>query len=241
MIEIIIDNREGNLWNIIIERDLDIYKDKINIQKKQLDIGDIHIILNNNLFIYERKTVNDLLASINDGRYREQKARLIASNAKSINYLIEGDNITSLKMKGNQKKLTSVYFNSIYRDGFNVLFMKDVNDTATFLLLLATKMIDKPSNFLKEDEKKTIDYIDVCNKIKTEKKMNIDKDNCYLFQLSQIPSISKEIAKKIKEKYSSLMILMTTLNNCDDCVKLLMEIDGIGKTKAKIICEYLKD
>ena len=143
-------------------------------------------------------------------------------------------------MKGNQKKLTSVYYNSIYRDGFNVLFMKDVNETATFLLLLATKMIDKPSNFLKEDEKETVDYIDVC-KIKTEKKMNIDKDNCYLLQLSQIPSISKELAKKIKEKYPSLMVLMTTLRDCQEPEKLLTEIDGIGKTKAKIICDYLKD
>ncbi len=240
MLEIIIDNREGTLWNIINNRDLDIYKDKINIQKKQLDIGDIHIILDNHLFIYERKTINDLLASINDGRYREQKARLIASKPSSINYLIEGDSITSGKMKGNQKKLTSVYYNSIYRDGFNVLFMKDVNETATFLLLLATKMIDKPSNFLKEDDKETVDYIDVC-KIKTEKKMNIDKDNCYLLQLSQIPSISKELAKKIKEKYPSLMVLMTTLRDCQEPVKLLTEIDGIGKTKAKIICDYLID
>ena len=195
MIDLFIDSREKNLLKIIIERDLDNYKDKINIHNKQLDIGDIQIILDNNLFIFERKTTNDLLASINDGRYREQKARLKSSNARSITYIIEGDNITSSKNK-NQKKLTSVYYNSIYRDGINVLFMKDVDDTATFLLLLSTKMIDKPENYLGNIEEK--EYIDVC-KIKTEKKMNIDKDNCYLLQLSQIPSISKELAKKLKK------------------------------------------
>jgi crossover junction endonuclease MUS81 len=179
MIELFIDSREKNLLKIINDRDLDIYKDKIIIQNKQLDIGDIQIILENNLFIFERKTTNDLLASINDGRYKEQKARLKSSNARSITYIIEGDNITSNKNK-NQKKLTSVYYNSIYRDGINVLFMKDVDDTATFLLLLSTKMIDKPENYLGNIEEK--EYIDVC-KIKTEKKMNIDKDNCYLLQL----------------------------------------------------------
>jgi crossover junction endonuclease MUS81 len=234
MIDILIDNREGKLWNIINERDLDIYKDKINIINKQLDIADIHIIINDILYLFERKTTNDLLASINDGRYREQKARLKSSNAHSISYIIEGDDIISSKNK-NQKKLTSVYYNSIYRDGINVLFMKDINDTITFLLLLATKMIDKPENYIGivQDNK---EYIDVC-KIKTEKKMNIDKDNCYLLQLSQIPSISKELAKKIKDKYPSLLTLMMSLK--DNGETILTKIDGIGKTKAKIIYDYL--
>jgi crossover junction endonuclease MUS81 len=233
MIELFIDSREKNLLKIINDRDLDIYKDNIIIHNKQLDIGDIQIILDNNLFIFERKTINDLLASINDGRYREQKARLKSSNARSITYIIEGDNITSSKNK-NQKKLTSVYYNSIYRDGINVLFMKDVHDTATFLLLLSTKMIDKPENYLGNIEEK--EYINVC-KIKTEKKMNIDKDNCYLLQLCQIPSISKELAKKIKDIYPSLMILMTSLK--DNGETILTKIDGIGKTKAKTIYDYL--
>jgi crossover junction endonuclease MUS81 len=233
MIELFIDSREKNLLKIINDRDLDIYKDKIIIHNKQLDIGDIQIILENNLFIFERKTTNDLLASINDGRYKEQKARLKSSNARSITYIIEGDNITSNKNK-NQKKLTSVYYNSIYRDGINVLFMKDVDDTATFLLLLSTKMIDKPENYLGNIEEK--EYIDVC-KIKTEKKMNIDKDNCYLLQLCQIPSISKELAKKIKDIYPSLIILMTSLK--DNGESILTKIDGIGKTKAKTIYDYL--
>ncbi len=234
MIDIFIDNRESKLWKIINERDLDIYKDKINIINKQLDIADIHIIINDNLYLFERKTTNDLLASINDGRYREQKARLKSSNPHSITYIIEGDNIISSKNK-NQKKLTSVYYNSIYRDGINVLFMKDIDETITFILLLATKMIDKPENYtgIIQDNK---EYIDVC-KIKTEKKMNIDKDNCYLLQLCQIPSISKELAKKIKDKYPSLMILMMSLK--DEGETILTKIDGIGKTKAKIIYEYL--
>jgi crossover junction endonuclease MUS81 len=235
MIEIIIDNRERNLFKNIYERDLDIYKDNINIQNKQLDIGDIQIIIDGNLYIFERKTTNDLLASINDGRYREQKARLKASNARSITYIIEGDNIISSKIKNqNQKKLTSAYYNTIYRDGINVLFMKDVEETATFLLLLAVKMIEKPENFTGIIEEK--EYIDVC-KIKTEKKMNIDKDNCYLLQLSQIPSISKEIAKKIKEKFPTLMELMMNLKENGE--EILTKIDGIGKTKARIIYEYL--
>ena len=238
MVEIIIDNRERNLWKIMNERDLDIYKDKINIQNKQLEIGDIQIIFNNNLFIYERKTINDLLSSITDGRYKEQKIRLMAQNA-NINMIIEGDNIISSKNSKNQKKLTSVYYNSIYRDKINIIFTSGLEETATFLLLLATKMIDKPENYSNINNKE-IEYIDYC-KIKTEKNKNITKENCYLLQLAQIPQISKEIAKNIKEIYPDLSSLIQGLKDKteEEQIRLLMKIENIGKTKAQIIINYL--
>jgi len=241
LLSIIIDNRETKLFSGIIERDLDKYKDKIIIQKQQLDIGDIHIKFNDIFFIYERKTVKDLLSSINDGRYKEQKTRLLSLSA-NVNYIIEGDSITSIKNFNNQKTLTSVYLNSIYRDKINVFFTFDINDTITFLLLLATKIIDKPENFnIKVNNPNN--YIDIC-KIKTKKNANIDKETCYLLQLSQIPSISKELAKKIKNIYPNLKTLIKSLINeetRDKQIKLLLNIDGIGKKKASIIIDYLLD
>jgi crossover junction endonuclease MUS81 len=242
MIKIIIDNREKQLYTNIKERDLDIYKDKIEINVQQLDIGDIHIYFsyndNNYLYIYERKTSNDLIASIKDGRYKEQKLRLKASNATSINYIIEGDSITSIKNKNNQKILTSAYLHTFYRDKINVFFTNNIEDTITFLLLLSTKIIDKPENFININNDNTSNYIDNC-KIKTEKNKNIDKYNCYLLQLSQIPSISKEIAKNISNIYPSLYSLLQALNNTEDNIGLLMKIDKIGKTKATTIINYL--
>jgi len=107
-VSIIIDNRETKLYTNLNERDLDIYKDKIIIEKRQLDIGDIHINFNDITYIYERKTVNDLLSSVKDGRYKEQKHRLLASSTNN-NYIIEGDTITSHKNFSNQKLLTSIY------------------------------------------------------------------------------------------------------------------------------------
>jgi len=242
---IIIDNRETKIYSEIINRDLDKYKDKIIIQKEQLEIGDIHIKFNDITFIYERKTVNDLLASIKDGRYKEQKTRLLTltSSLVNINYIIEGDTITSLKHSNNQKTLTSIYLNSIYRDKINVFFTSNICETVTFLLLLSTKMIDKPENFTNNDNNNNNkqEYIDIC-KIKTKKNANIDKDTCYLLQLSQIPSISKEIAKKIKEVYPNLSLLIKSLieqENKEKQIDLLSKINGIGKKKALIIIEYL--
>ena len=64
MLKIIIDNREINLLNKIKERDLDIYKDKINIENINLELGDIKIIFNDIEYIFERKTLTDLNQSI---------------------------------------------------------------------------------------------------------------------------------------------------------------------------------
>ncbi len=239
-VQIIVDSRETKLFSLLTERDLDIYKDNISIQKEQLELGDIHIIFNEITYIYERKTVNDLLSSIKDGRYKEQKNRLLA-NSFNNNYIIEGDTITSNKNFKNQKTLTSVYLNSIYRDKINVFFTTNIDDTATFLLLLVSKIIEKPENYLNENNKISQDYIDVC-KIKSQKNKNIDKDTCYLLQLSQIPNISKEIAKKIKEIYPTMSSLIKALEEQPDeksKISLLTKIDKIGNQKATLIIDYL--
>ena len=123
MLRIIIDSRETNLYNNIIERDLDKYTDKITIIKQQLEIGDIHIEFNDIIYVYERKTMNDLLSSVKDSRYKEQKSRLL-SNYKNVNYIIEGTDIIASNNSHNQNLLTSIYFNSTYRDNIKVFLQK---------------------------------------------------------------------------------------------------------------------
>ena len=240
-IRIIIDNRETKLYSIIKDRDLDIYKDKIEIELKQLDIGDIHIIPSNEskIYIYERKTINDLISSIHDGRYKEQKMRLMSSGHR-IGYIIEGDNIISNKQLRHQKKLTSIYYTSIYRDNIDVLFMSSIDETVTFLLMLVIKMVDNPHKFEKSVEI-TNEYIDIC-KIKTEKKKNIDKETCYMLQLGQIPGISKDIAKRIKERHPTLISLISAITAIDDKkkqIEILTKIEGIGKILSERIINYL--
>jgi crossover junction endonuclease MUS81 len=239
-LEIIIDNRETSLYNNMMERDLDKFEKKITITKKQLEIGDIHLVFNDNIYVYERKTMNDLISSIKDGRYKEQKLRLLSDKSfNNINYIIEGSDIISSNNNHNQELLTSIYYNSIYRDNINIIFSKNVNDTTTFILLLATKIIKKPDNFIKEKQQLSTDYIDNC-KIKTKKCDNIDKETCYLLQLSQIPGISKQIAKNIKDVYPTMILLLKALQtSSDEPSKLLMKIDNIGQQKANKIIEYL--
>ena len=58
-------------------------------------------------------------------------------------------------------------------------------------------------------------------------------------QLSQIPGISKQIAKNIKDVYPTMILLLKALETSTEPSKLLMKIDNIGQQKANKIIEYL--
>ena len=135
-----------------------------------------------NLLI-ERKTVDDMVSSINDGRYKEQKARLLSSGF-DITYIIEGDDICATKQMRNQTMLSSIYIHSMFRDGIRVIFTKNVQDTCTFILTLCAKMIENPDNFMKQDTSTNNEYID-CIKMKSKKIDNITPEVCYISQLAQ--------------------------------------------------------
>ena len=57
---------------------------------KALDMGDV-LVRSGWEWVFERKTLDDLAASIKDGRYREQKSRLLAHYPPHrITYILEG-------------------------------------------------------------------------------------------------------------------------------------------------------
>jgi len=236
---IIIDIREDSLYADIFDRDLDIYKDKIDITKDTLDIGDIHIKYNDILYIFERKTVKDLISSIHDGRYREQKARMLSIyNTTQLSYIIEEDDVVSSKIYSNKSAIQGAYINTMFRDNIRVLFTKNICETATLLLSIAVKIIDNPKKFISgngTDETSYTDYI----KLKKKKIDNIDESTCYIMQLSQIPHISNVIAKNIAKIYPTMPNLITSLIQNDNKIKELCKIDGIGKEKASTIVKYL--
>jgi ERCC4-type nuclease len=90
---LILDNRENELIKIFRSCFSQVFV-------SQLDVGDIAICQMKDksakiLAIFERKTVNDMLASLKDGRYKEQKLRLMSNHCqdktKRIYYILEGD------------------------------------------------------------------------------------------------------------------------------------------------------
>lgn len=96
-LRVLIDTRETDLWAALepwwSERDGWI------AERQTLDVGDIHFVFGasgeaeqqRTVLILERKTAADLGSSQRDGRYREQRARLLAQQGSGVKvgYLVE--------------------------------------------------------------------------------------------------------------------------------------------------------
>ena len=240
---ITIDARETAMYNDIIDRDLDNYKDKIQIISENLLLGDVHITYANITHIFERKTLQDLQASILDGRYKEQKARLLSTTPqKYITYIIEGDNILSPNSYSkNKSMIQSAYLHTLFRDNIRIIYTKNIEETTTLILLISTKILDKPEKFLYEEYTADKCYTDFV-KLKKKKIDNIDRKSCFIMQMSQIPMISNVIAKNIYAKYTSIGNLVKSLDIFETPelkVKELCKIDGVGKEKAMSIVKNI--
>ena len=242
---ITIDARETSLYNHITERDLDNYTGRVQIKSENLMLGDIHITYKDMTHIFERKTKADLQSSITDGRYKEQKARLLSNTTqKYITYVIEGDSIlASSTYERNKPMIQGAYLHTLFRDNIRILYTRGIEETATLILLLSTKILDHPEKFMKEEYTADKCYTDFV-KLKKKKMDNIDMKSCFIMQLSQIPMISNVIAKNIYAKYSSMRVLMKALDNDEfetpeKKIKELCKVDGVGKEKASQIVKYL--
>ena len=225
--ELIIDNRENSLIKLLEENN-------INFEKKNLEIGDIQFIENDKLiYIIERKTVNDLGASIKDGRYKEQKVRVLANNTGNIYYIIEGniDDCNTL----NRKALLGSIINMIFRDNIKIINSNNVLDTYNIIIQIQTKYNDGK---FKQIENNKDSYI---SSIKTNKKENMSKELCNIIQLATIPGVSKNISKIVIEQYGNISNLIDEFKKNDDL--LLSEINlgkrKLGKSLSKKIYEYL--
>lgn len=83
--------------------------------------------------IVERKTVSDLLSSLSDGRYRDQKCRLVNSEAKNVVILVEGFDSKKVNDPRTKKTLLSIFSNTMFRDQITVYHTRSLVETFEFL------------------------------------------------------------------------------------------------------------
>tara|TARA_B100000787_G_scaffold162134_1_gene142549 strand:- start:319 stop:1080 length:762 start_codon:yes stop_codon:yes gene_type:complete len=210
-----IDNREPNT---IIE-ELNFLNNSLNITiiKKNLDIGDYLIydeINNKPIILIERKSYNDLLSSIKDGRYNEQSYRLnnYELNNHNIFYLIEGN--INAQLKQTHKTLYSAIFSLNYYKGFSIYYSNNLSDSAKIIFNIISKLIKEKNkipyfsnsndivneNTNQNTNQSTNDYVQT---VKNTKKSNINKQNILQIMLNQIPGISNVNSSKIISKYNN--------------------------------------
>jgi crossover junction endonuclease MUS81 len=148
---IILDIRETKLIELFNSINNILYK------KEALPIGDIIIQHIHNKVTYEiileRKCVTDMVASIKDGRYKEQKLRLLAERNNSniirkvkIAYLVEG---TSSECRNSQDKimLLGSVISSIFRDDIPILRTISLQETSELIIRLYERLIKDFTNF----------------------------------------------------------------------------------------------
>lgn len=231
------------------ERALIAHFEAINVkaQIESLELGDIQIRSGDILFVFERKTMADLAASIKDGRYREQKARLLSNVLPHhITYLIE--DATTVRQSHSGHGITDavyrgMFLNTMYRDGIHVVFTSSVADTAQWVIDLAQRIEKDGGKWMNGSAINGINgssYID-CLKAKRRKIENIDTMVCFQLQLCQIPGISTTIAKSLSERFKNMREFLNALQASADesRLSLLTSTPSVGAKKAETILRYL--
>ena len=211
MLEVLIDNRETEL--------IKFFKGYKYITIKKLDLGDIIFKWNNDvLCIIERKSITDYAHSVKDGRFREQKMRLMSNYPKNkIIYLIEGCLDLPLAYEiENALPVATLYssiYNMILRDNLQVYKTTGLDETKRFIKNLICK-IDKQKMSFMEGYKQE-DYHDANMKMKLGKKKDLNKEDCFMYQLCQVKGVSQAIAKAITTKFKSWKLLYLELEKYD--------------------------
>ena len=174
MIKLLIDYREKKILDYFKD-----HKNKENIEKKNLLVGDIIFTYDNEkILIIERKTIKDLMSSITDGRYKEQKFRLMKNNnINNLLILLEGE-IEEPKFGYMKKKnVLGSIINTMFRDNINIYKTFDIDETCYFIECILNKLLKKETkNFTKllnlENIKDNQENQSYCDTIKLSKKSN---------------------------------------------------------------------
>ena len=139
--QILIDNRESIIKNY--------FKDYPNVEFRNLDIGDIVFKYNGEiLLLIERKTMGDLLSSIKDGRYKEQKIRIMNSGIEKgrILYLIEAGKVNHHNPQS--KLVWGCMVSMMIRDQIKILRTVDATESIQFLDRIYNRISKKPESLI---------------------------------------------------------------------------------------------
>ena len=220
------------------------------IKSERLPLGDIIIhdpSQQKDIVLFERKSLNDLAASIQDGRYKEQSFRLTQStdfHNHNIIYIIEGDiaRYNAKHSRISKSALQSAMVSLLYYKGFSVIRTMNVGETAEFILHFADKVVKERalgpaipaySNTLTvttlpcddDDDAATTGTTERYSEVasKKEKRDYITRDNIGEIMLAQVPGVSPKIATGIMKKYNGsvyefLADLRRKLNDYEESV-----------------------
>ena len=174
---------------------------------KQLPVGDIWIgtndqgIMEGGLII-ERKSIRDLEASILDGRYKEQRGRILSfcqDNKSQPMYILEGS-LASGTGRLQKKALMKFIHRLIFHYQIPVMQTQSVQETAELVQTLIEQWKDDPTSL-----QRTTELVKVTDGIHVQKKANAaDPTQFAISCLAQCPGVSVKMAEQLIQTFVSL-------------------------------------
>lgn len=194
-----LDTREGELIRLL-QAPQDIVK--------QLPVADIWIgitesnTLSEGGLLIERKSIRDLEASILDGRYREQRGRLLAScheNKTQPMYIVEGS-FSSGTGRLTKKALMKFINRLIFHYNIAVMQTASLSETAELIQTLVEQWKEDPTSL-----QRTTEVVKVTDGIHVQKKANaMDPRQFAICCIAQCPGVSVKAAEQLVTVFGSL-------------------------------------
>ena len=176
----------------------------IKVSIAALPLGDI-VLQKETSLIIERKTVSDLVCSIQDGRYREQKNRLLQHyHPNRIVYLIE--NFIEPLPSVHYKKILGSLVNMQLEYGITVLCSFNLSQTLDYILDLHSKLDVKTRSETGTGSGSSSGF----GLSKSQYNSQFPTENC----LMTIKGVSFNVAKCIAAKYPSIEKLVHAFDTC---------------------------
>lgn len=233
-------------WNLVVDHREHKLLPLLTIphSSRALDVADLEINQGSKrICLIERKTYPDFFQSVRDGRYREQKTRLLHSESLHKMYIFEGSNKAEGRQDFPANYLDHLVLRLLLKDDIKVLFTRSVSETASVITLLFEKLQKQPELSQRREERAqtTTSYVSL---VHASKKQNLTPQVCYLLQLKQIPSVSDAIAAIIAQEYPTLQNLCHRLTQKQGLRELedlkLSNKRRIGPSVALKIATYLQ-
>ncbi|KAL0132662.1 hypothetical protein PUN28_000427 [Cardiocondyla obscurior] len=219
---------------------------------RRLKVGDFAWIArchktNNELvlpYIIERKRMDDLSASIIDGRFHEQKFRLKQSGIENLMYIVENID-KNLQFAVPLSSLLQASVNSLVQDGFTIKYTKNHKESMLHLscitkILIKTYKNKKLVGCKKEQLTQTSNVGSTLHLMEfkefnksSSKQRTFKVSEMFIRQLLQLKGMSVDKALAIVERYASPQILITALENSINGEQLLANIQ-VGDKKRRL-------
>ena len=229
-----VDHRESELISLLSSS-------SFCFETKQLPVGDIWIGIDNDekitegSLIIERKTIRDFEASFLDGRYREQRGRILSfcqEHKTQPIYLLEGS-WSSATGRLQKKAILKLINRLTLHYQIPILHTDSIHETYELVLTLVEQWKEDPKSL-----QRTSELVKVSDGIHIQKKVNaMDHRQFGISCLAQCPGVSVKIAETLMDTLGSLKNIMNTTQK--DLEQIKIGNRKIGPVVSKRLLELL--